>query len=142
MTHFTSSLGRIVCQNHVRILILLIAWGGLGLASPTNAQESEEPAEGAVKKKVHPERRAHEMFKQISKISAVDMDDSGKVSREERTAFLLALAVEGSADVLATFQDADLDPADRMERPEFGEPDPCPGIRRARRGDRQEKSPS
>ena len=114
MTHFTSSLGRIVCQDHVRILILLIAWSGLGLASPTNAQESEEPAEGTVKKKVHPERRAHEMFKQISKTPGVDLDGNGKVSREERTAFLLALAVQGATDVLATFPDADHDNDGRL----------------------------
>ena len=95
MTRLISSLDRIVCQIHVPILILLIGWSGLGLASPTHAQESEEPAEGTVKKKVHPERRAHEMFKQISKTPGVDLDGNGKVSREERTAFLLALAVQG-----------------------------------------------
>ena len=114
MTRVTSSLERIVSQRHVPILILLIAWSGVGLASPINAQESEEPAEETVKKKVHPERRAHEMFKQISKTSGVDLDGSGKVSREERTAFLLALAVEGSTDVLATFPDADLDKDGRL----------------------------
>ena len=91
MTRVTSSLDRLVWQSHVPILFLLIAWSALGLANPTNAQESEEPAEGTVKKKVHPERRAHEMFEQIAKTSGVDLDDNGKVSREERTAFLLAL---------------------------------------------------
>jgi len=46
MPRVTSSLDRPVCRSHVPILILLIAWSGLGLASPTNAQESEEFAEG------------------------------------------------------------------------------------------------
>lgn len=114
MPRVTSSLDRPVCRSHVPILILLIAWSGLGLASPTNAQESEEPAEGAVKKKVHPERRAHEMFNQIAKTSGVDLDDNGKVSREERTAFLLALAVQGSTELLATFPDADLNNDGRL----------------------------
>ena len=114
MTHVTSSHHRITCQRRVPLLILLVAWSGLGLVSRTNAQESEERAEETVKKKVHPERRAHQIFERISKTSGIDLDDNGKISREERTAYLLALAMEGSTDVLATFPDADLDKDGRL----------------------------
>lgn len=114
MTHVTPSHHRITRQRRMPLLILLVAWSGLGLVSRTNAQESEERAEETVKKKVHPERRAHQIFERISKTAGVDLDDNGKISREERTAFLLALALEGSTDVLATFPDADLDKDGRL----------------------------
>lgn len=54
------------------------------------------------------------MFNQIAKTSGVDLDDNGKVSREERTAFLLALAMQGSTELLATFPDADLNDDGRL----------------------------
>ena len=53
-------------------------------------------------------------LERISKTAGVDLDDNGKISGEERTTFLLALAMEGSTEVLATFPDADLDNDGRL----------------------------
>lgn len=101
--HWTSKCARRLC-----IAALALAAGGFALTGPAQAQEGQE------KKKTEQsgqniELRGHAIYLRVKEHENSDADGDGKLSRAERPAFLVALAMQSGAAVLREFPTADAD---------------------------------
>ncbi len=101
--HWTSKCARRLC-----IAALALAAGGFALAGPAQAQEGQEK-EKKEQSGQNIELRGHAIYLRVKEHENADADGDGKLSRAERPAFLVALAMQSGAAVLREFPTADAD---------------------------------
>ena len=101
LRHWTSKL-----SPHIGLAALVA--GGLGLTRPAGAQEGAEKKKAAESGQ-NIELRGHAIYLRVKEYANADANGDGKLSRAERPAFLVALAMKAAPAVLNEFPAADAD---------------------------------
>ncbi len=91
-----------------------LAWVAFGLGETTAQEHKEKEGREVADHGQNVELRGHEVYLRIREYAAADVDGNDKVSRSERTAFLLALAMQASETVIEEYPTADTEKDGRL----------------------------
>ena len=86
---------------------LALAWVGFVLGETTAQERTKKEGHEVAEPGQNVELRGHGVYLRIREYAAADVDGNDKVSRLERTAFLLALAMQSSEAVIQEYPAAD-----------------------------------